>query len=177
VRKVVVLLIIILVFGTQNSWAQDTRFSQFNSTPLLINPGLAGMGNGYSRANLNYRSQWSSIQNSFTTAAVSLDFPIFSEKMNWKKGYLGTGLAFYTDKAGDDDGPPKYGFLKPNGVSEVFVRMIRTIHIVGYVFLILGYPMYFYSRNNETELRREFRVITLIGQVITIQIVDNLKCL
>jgi len=101
VRKVVVLLIIILVFGTQNSWAQDTRFSQFNSTPLLINPGLAGMGNGYSRANLNYRSQWSSIQNSFTTAAVSLDFPIFSEKMNWKKGYLGTGLAFYTDKAGD----------------------------------------------------------------------------
>jgi type IX secretion system PorP/SprF family membrane protein len=67
---------------------------------MLLNPGLAGMGNGYSRANVNYRSQWTGIDNSFKTTAVSVDFPIFSEKMNWKKGYLGTGLAFYTDKAG-----------------------------------------------------------------------------
>lgn len=79
---------------------QDIHFSQFNNTPLLINPGLAGMGNGYSRANLNYRSQWITTDNSFSTAALSVDFPIYSEKMNWKKGYLATGITFYNDKAG-----------------------------------------------------------------------------
>lgn len=100
-RKIFFFVIIVLIGCGQNLFAQDTRFSQFDATPLLINPGLAGMGNGYSRANVNYRSQWSSIKNSFSTAAVSVDFPIFSEKMNWKKGYLGTGLSFYTDKAGD----------------------------------------------------------------------------
>lgn len=93
--------VILLFFIVQNTFAQDARFSQFNSTPLMLNPGLAGMGNGYSRANLNYRSQWSSIQNAYTTVALSIDLPIFSEKMRWKKGYIGTGLAFYNDKAGD----------------------------------------------------------------------------
>ena len=100
-KKLIIILTALFIYQDQTVFAQDTRFSQFNNTPLMLNPGLAGMGNGYSRANLSYRSQWSSIQNSFTTAAVSVDFPIFSEKMNWKNGYLGTGLAFYTDKAGD----------------------------------------------------------------------------
>ncbi|MBI2280906.1 MAG: PorP/SprF family type IX secretion system membrane protein [Bacteroidetes bacterium] len=98
--RLLFVIINLIGFG-QILFAQDVRFSQFDATPLAINPGLAGMGNGYSRANVNYRSQWSSIKNSFSTAAVSVDFPIFSEKMNWKKGYLGTGLSFYTDKAGD----------------------------------------------------------------------------
>lgn len=100
-RNSLLFVITVLIGSGQNLFSQDVRFSQFDATPLLINPGLAGMGNGYSRANANYRSQWSSIKNSFSTAAISVDFPIFSEKMNWKKGYLGTGLSFYTDKAGD----------------------------------------------------------------------------
>lgn len=118
-RKLIIILIGLIIICEGQTFAQDTRFSQFNSTPLLINPGLAGMGNGYSRANLNYRSQWSSIQNAFTTAAVSIDFPIFSEKMTWKKGYIGTGLAFYTDKAGDG----KLGTSEANFVlsSALFV--------------------------------------------------------
>lgn len=99
-KRIVVLIIAVLICGGQSLFSQDTRFSQFNSAPMLLNPGLAGMGNGYSRANLNYRSQWGGIQNGYKTMAASIDFPIFSEKMQWKKGYLGTGLSFYTDKAG-----------------------------------------------------------------------------
>ncbi len=99
-NRVLVLIIVVLLCGQQGLFAQDTRFSQFNSAPMLLNPGLAGMGNGYSRGNLNYRSQWGSIKDSYKTMAASVDFPIFSEKMRWKKGYIGTGLSFYTDRAG-----------------------------------------------------------------------------
>lgn len=99
--KVRIVILILVTFSCINVSAQDVRFSQFNATPLQINPGLAGMGNGYNRANLNYRSQWSSIQNSYSTVSASIDLPIFSEKMRWKKGYLGLGTSFYSDKAGD----------------------------------------------------------------------------
>ena len=91
---------ICIVIGSLNLIAQDLHFSQYNNTPLLINPGLTGMGNGYSRANLNYRSQWSATSNSYSTTALSLDFPIYGEKMNWKNGYLATGLSFFRDNAG-----------------------------------------------------------------------------
>ena len=94
------LLVIILLVSLVNTFGQDTRFSQYTSTPLLINPGLTGMGNGYNRANLNYRSQWTSSASSYSTSAISIDFPIYSNKMKWKKGYLGTGILFYNDQAG-----------------------------------------------------------------------------
>ncbi|TXB64697.1 type IX secretion system membrane protein PorP/SprF [Vicingus serpentipes] len=99
-KKLIFLIITLVFLSKQDLFAQDNRFSQFNSSPLLLNPGLAGMGNGYSRANINYRTQWTGIENSFKTTGISIDLPIFSEKMNWKRGYIGTGLAFYTDKAG-----------------------------------------------------------------------------
>jgi len=99
--KKLYILIFISVFSLPEFWGQDTRFSQFTNTPLLINPGLTGMGNGYSRANLSYRSQWTTTDNSFSTAALSIDLPIYSDKMNWKKGYLGAGLTFYNDQAGN----------------------------------------------------------------------------
>jgi len=94
------LIILLFLLITTSAFAQDTRFSQYTSTPLLINPALTGMGNGYSRANLNYRSQWTTTNSSFNTAAISVDFPIYAENMNWKNGYLSTGLSFFNDNAG-----------------------------------------------------------------------------
>lgn len=99
--KVIFAICFLLISLAQVSLAQDARFSQFTNTPLLINPGLTGMGNGYSRVNLNYRAQWPSTNNAYTTTAFSLDFPIYSESMKWKKGYLATGFTFYNDNAGE----------------------------------------------------------------------------
>jgi len=96
----VLTLIIIFIFFSQQINAQDIRFSQFTNTPLLINPGLTGMGNGYSRASIIYRSQWASTNNSYNTTALSVDFPIYSESLKWKKGYLATGFTFYNDNTG-----------------------------------------------------------------------------
>jgi type IX secretion system PorP/SprF family membrane protein len=113
------LLITILLVSLANAYGQDTRFSQYTNTPLLINPGLTGMGNGFSRANLNYRSQWTTSTNSFSTSAISIDFPIYSKKMKWKKGYLGTGILFYKDQAGS-------GTISTNQASLALSSVIFT---------------------------------------------------
>jgi len=79
--------------------AQDIHFSQFSQTPLLVNPANAGFYNGYERFILNHKSQWTSIGSPFKTTAASFDLPFFFG--NGTDAYLGTGIAFYSDKAGD----------------------------------------------------------------------------
>src|ERR1700741_4799335 len=78
--------------------AQDIHFSQFNEAPLLINPANTGLFNGYSRANLNYRNQWSSAGSPFKTIAASFDAEIGLKKA--KGAYLGLGGFVFQDKAG-----------------------------------------------------------------------------
>lgn len=56
--------------------AQDPRFSQFYTTPQLVNPALTGVFDGEYRININYRTQWNSILNksAFTTYAAGGDY-------------------------------------------------------------------------------------------------------
>jgi type IX secretion system PorP/SprF family membrane protein len=58
--------------------AQDFTFSQFYETPLLRNPGLAGIFNGDIRVSAAHRSQWGSVTVPFKTTAVSVEekFPV-----------------------------------------------------------------------------------------------------
>lgn len=115
-KSILILIAVSSLFIGDNVQAQDARFSLFNTTPILLNPGLIGMGNGFSRANINYRSQWSSIPNAYSTAAASADFPLFAKNIQLKKGYFGTGFGFMTDKAGD----AKWGTNQINlGLSTV----------------------------------------------------------
>lgn len=54
--------------------AQDFHLSQYEASPMLLNPAMTGMFNGDLRAVLHYRSQWSSIiSNPFQSSAISLD--------------------------------------------------------------------------------------------------------
>jgi type IX secretion system PorP/SprF family membrane protein len=76
---------------------QDVHFSQFFSSPLTLNPANAGIFNGDLRAIMNYRSQWSSISESYTTTAASVDLPILK---NMAGGMFGLGLNFFKDGAG-----------------------------------------------------------------------------
>lgn len=52
--------------------AQDPMFSQFYSNPLYLNPALAGT-NECARIMFNYRNQWPSLDNNFTTYSASAD--------------------------------------------------------------------------------------------------------
>jgi type IX secretion system PorP/SprF family membrane protein len=78
---------------------QDIHFSQYLSSPLLINPGACGSFTGDYRISANYKSQWKSISNSYKTIAVCVDGKILKTGRD-KGNYLGIGLSVFSDKAG-----------------------------------------------------------------------------
>lgn len=92
--------IIIALFGllgTGSVWGQDIHFSQFNHSPMNLNPALAGHFEGDYRFVGNQRRQWNSItSNPFQTLALSADAnePLFIKN-------LGAGLSLVNDVTGD----------------------------------------------------------------------------
>jgi type IX secretion system PorP/SprF family membrane protein len=71
---------------------QDPIFSQFYSNPLYLNPALAGTDD-CARFMFNYRNQWPSLDNNFTTYSASAD-----RYFNFLSG--GLGIIFTSDNIG-----------------------------------------------------------------------------
>ena len=89
-----------VLFCTSSINAQDIHFSQFYNAPTYINPALTGVFDGNFRTIANYRNQWSSItSNPYETMAFYVDGTPFAESIN--NGFMGIGLGFYQDQAGD----------------------------------------------------------------------------
>jgi type IX secretion system PorP/SprF family membrane protein len=80
------------------AFAQDIHFTQFDMTPLVINPAFTGMFEGQARASAIYRNQWASVTVPYVTFGASVDFPLLIERNG---DYLATGLQLYKDQAGD----------------------------------------------------------------------------
>jgi type IX secretion system PorP/SprF family membrane protein len=76
--------------------AQDVHFSQFYMTPLLLNPAEAG-ARYEMQGILNYRSQWSSVANPYSTANGSFDMRLGK---NRESGFHGIGINIDQDKTG-----------------------------------------------------------------------------
>ena len=89
------------LFLCQNLVAQDLHFSQYNASPLLLNPSLAGMNAGDYRAYANFRTQWATLSksNSYRTFAGGADMAI--GKITRANSFAGIGLSFFSDQAGD----------------------------------------------------------------------------
>jgi type IX secretion system PorP/SprF family membrane protein len=82
------------------SQAQDPNFSQFFVSPLTLNPALTGKFDGVVRAAGNYRNQWPSINNAFTTYTVSVDGGILKNRIP-ENDQFGVGIMAFSDKAGN----------------------------------------------------------------------------
>lgn len=95
-RKLIYLILIGLCLHTVN--AQDVHFSQMKFAPLSVNPALAGL-NGKYNAVANFRTQWNSVADPFTTMGASFDMIITAD--NSRKGYLAGGINLFHDIAGD----------------------------------------------------------------------------
>lgn len=91
-------LLIITVFASSLSFAQDVHFSQIQECPLWLNPANTGFMNGYFRAIANYRNQWMAMGNAYQTMALSVDASTLKTKKG--KAYLGLGLFVFNDRAG-----------------------------------------------------------------------------
>jgi type IX secretion system PorP/SprF family membrane protein len=81
--------------------AQDVHFTQFDATPLLVNPAFTGAFDGRMRVAAIYRDQWRNAMGgdaAFKTVAASVDAPIVRDLS--VDDYLAAGIQFYNDRAG-----------------------------------------------------------------------------
>ncbi|MCB0525654.1 MAG: PorP/SprF family type IX secretion system membrane protein [Lewinellaceae bacterium] len=95
------LLLLTLGFFLNNISAQDIHFSQYNMSPMTLNPANIGAFEGTLRIGGIYRGQWASVignSGSFKTPSLYVDAPIIRGFR--KKDWVGAGLMFFTDKVG-----------------------------------------------------------------------------
>lgn len=89
--------ILVLVQFAFKAKSQDVMLSQPLESPIILNP--ANTGAQYDiRSNLNYRQQWRSVTDPFTTVMASADSKVFSRN---KSSSLGLGLFIMNDRAGE----------------------------------------------------------------------------
>ncbi len=76
-KKTIILSVLTVAMGATKLLAQDPHFSQFEALPMMLNPANTAMGDVTEmRIGLQYRSQWASMGNNFTTTAASFEIPV-----------------------------------------------------------------------------------------------------
>ncbi|MCF8245891.1 MAG: PorP/SprF family type IX secretion system membrane protein [Saprospiraceae bacterium] len=118
---------IVLLISTLTANAQDIHFSQFNNSPANLNPALTGVFGGDLRFVANYRSQWSSVPVDYRTLSGAFDSKLY-HKAFAKNGYLGYGLVFNNDVAGDAQ----------IGISQVGANLSFTRQLSDALFASIG---------------------------------------
>lgn len=92
-----ILLFIFSIFSTQLIIGQDIHFSQFNNSPINLNPALMGSFSGEFRFVGNHRTQWSSVTTPYSTYSLSID------AKDVYKSPFSVGFSIYNDEVGDSD--------------------------------------------------------------------------
>jgi type IX secretion system PorP/SprF family membrane protein len=113
---------------TKLVFAQDPHFSQYNNSPLLLNPANAGLNNSL-RATINYRQQWRSVANPFKTAGFSFDANITKDK--FRKATLGIGIQLINDQSGDAKLNLNQGNLTVSSVMRLDENSKLSVGMMG----------------------------------------------
>lgn len=100
---------------------------------MNLNPALTGVFKGDNRAVANYRNQWSSVPVPYMTFSGAYDQKIYAKSFG--RGFLGGGLVFNYDKAGDGD--LSWSQL---GVNISYTQPMSTQFFItgGFQYLIAG---------------------------------------
>ena len=120
-------LVIFLVVGSFSAQAQDIHFSQFYNSPANLNPALTGVFGGDLRFIANYRSQWKSVPVDYRTVSGAFDSKLFHKAFG-KKSYLGYGLVFNNDVAGDAE----------IGISQIGANLSFTHQLSDALYASVG---------------------------------------
>lgn len=90
---------LLLILAGMDVMAQDYHYSQFYASPITTNPANTGVFNGDIRAYTLYRMQWFTVTTPYKTFTVSLDAPIFKNKMKGDD-FFAVGVNFSNDNEG-----------------------------------------------------------------------------
>lgn len=94
--RIVYITFAISLFCTQLLKAQDTQFSMYDASAVVLNPALAGTDKeSKMRAVSQYRTQWSSVNSNFITTSISVDKPIIDDR--W-----GVGVSLFHNDAANN---------------------------------------------------------------------------
>lgn len=92
-------LAIILTFLVGNAaFSQDIHFSQFDMSPVFLNPALTGNHDCSWRFSANQRSQWKSVSRPYSTIGISAE-----NRSGWILPAMYHGVNIFHDVAGDGD--------------------------------------------------------------------------
>ena len=117
---------------TASVLAQDVHFSQLNQSQMLVNPANTGFFDGYSRAVLNYRTQWSSAGAPYQTIMAAFDANAGIKKS--RAAFLGFGGYVYQDKAGDGS----WKTLNADFIANAVVNISKSAKLSGAVGAGIG---------------------------------------
>jgi type IX secretion system PorP/SprF family membrane protein len=120
-------LLFVVLSGTLSS--QDIHFSQVLETPTFLSPANTGFFNGYYRASLHYRNQWSAMGKPFQTIGISTDGGLFKTKK--RKAFVGLGLTIFNDKAGAANLSKTNALLNVSGILKVNKRSVLSVGLSG----------------------------------------------
>lgn len=107
-----------VLFSYNNIIGQDIHFSQYMNSPLNLNPALTAYSRSSYRLTLNSRSQWASVTVPYQNISASFEAKIIKRKK--QRNYLGLGVIFNKDQAGDS----KFGTIQA-GLSASFVKALK----------------------------------------------------
>src|SRR5688500_3588374 len=90
-------MMVLMIGITQGSLAQYFQFSQYNFTPLRVNPALVGSSD-FATASLLYRNQSTEGGFHLTSNSLSATYPLINKK-RWIR-WGGIGIGFLDDRSG-----------------------------------------------------------------------------
>ena len=131
-------LFFVLLFSVLSVKAQDPNFSQFFASPLTLNPALTGKFTGVVRVAGNYRNQWPTINNAYTTYTASVDAGILKDRVP-EFDQFGVGVLAFSDKSGN-------GVLQNNAIA-FSTSYHKSLDENGYSQLGLGFQGAYVSKN------------------------------
>jgi type IX secretion system PorP/SprF family membrane protein len=117
--------------------AQDIHWSQFQMSPLNLNPAQTGFFDGDYRFIGNHRNQWKSVTKPYTTFSGSVDAGLGI--LSTERNRYNAGILFNNDKAGDS----KLGTTQ----FALSLSVIRALDKDGVHFVSLGLQTGYVSRS------------------------------
>lgn len=121
--------IIALTLSSAVMRSQDIHFSQVLEAPLYLSPANTGFFNGYTRAIVNYRNQWASMNKAYQTIGISVDGGLFRSRK--RPAFMGLGMTIFRDQAGSAKLRTTTVLVNASGLLKMGKKSALSVGLAG----------------------------------------------